>query len=243
MRVALVDDDELQLNTLTNLVDNELSSVGDTAHNITTYHSAEDFLNSWECGLYDLVILDIYMGEMTGIELAYKIRETDHGVLLAFCTSSNEFASESFDVGARHYLRKPITEDGIHKMFSRLNLEEIEKNRTVTLPDGHTVKLRNILYTEYTNHVVTIYIKYEKPHRFRISHTELENQLIPHGYFFAPCKGIIINFYEAISFDEKDGSFVMSNGEVIPVVRRKHKDAKDAYTKFLFQKMSKEVAG
>lgn len=243
MRVALVDDDELQLKTLTRLVDRELSSIGDTAHKINTYRSGEAFLASWECGLYDLILLDIYMGKLTGIELAYKIRETDPQVLLAFCTSSNEYASESFDVGAKHYLRKPITEDGIHKMFARLNLEEVEKNRITTLPDGHTVKLRNILYTDYSNHNVTVHIKYEKPHRFRISHTEVENHLMPHGYFYAPCKGIILNFYEVTSFDEKDGSFVLSSGEVIPVVRRKQKDAKEAYTKFLFQKMSKEVAG
>ena len=242
MRVALVDDDKLHLNTLYQLLDNELSSIGDSAHIIKTFHSAEEFLTTWECGLYDLIVLDIYMGKITGIELAYKIRETDPQVLLAFCTTSNEFASESFEVGAKHYLRKPITSDCIQKMFSRLNLDEVEKNRITILPDGHTVKLRNIIYTEYANHSVTVYIKREKPHRFRISHTEVENHLMPHGYFYAPCKGIIVNFYEVTAYDEADGSFKMSTGEVIPVVRRKQKDAKETYTKFLFRKMSKEVA-
>lgn len=242
MRVALVDDDQLHLSALYDLVDNELSSIGDSAHKITAYPSGEEFLSQWECGLYDLIILDIYMGKLTGIELAYKIRETDPQVLLAFCTTSNEFASESFEVGAKHYLRKPITADGIHRMFGRLNLEEVEKNRITTLPDGHTVKLRNILYTDYSNHTVTIHIKYEKPHRFRISHTEVENHLMPHGYFYAPCKGIIVNLYEVKTYDETDGSFVLKTGEVIPVVRRKQKDAKETYTKFLFQKMSKEVS-
>ena len=242
MRVALVDDDQTHLTALYDLVDNELSSIGDSAHKITSFHNGEEFLAKWECGLYDLIILDIYMGAMTGIELAYKIRETDPQVLLAFCTTSNEFASESFEVGARHYLRKPITADGIHRMFGRLNLEEVEKNRITTLPDGYTVKLRNILYTDYSNHAVTVHIKREKPHRFRTSHTEVENHLMPHGYFYAPCKGIIVNFYEVKSYNEEDGSFLMSNGEVIPVVRRKQKDAKETYTNFIFQKMSKEVA-
>ena len=242
MRVALVDDDELQLKTLYGLVDDELSSIGDTAHKITVFHSGEEFLTTWECGRYDLIILDIFMGQLTGIELAYKIRETDPQVLLTFCTSSNEYASESFDVGAKHYLRKPITAEGIKKMFSRLNLEEIERNRITVLPDRHTVKLRNILYTDYANHAVTVYIKNDNPHRFRVSHTEVESHLIPHGYFYAPCKGIILNLYEVTTFDEKEGTFVLSNGQVISVVRRKLKDAKDTYTKFLFNKMSKEVA-
>lgn len=239
MRVALVDDDQTYAAFLYDLMDKELTRLGDTAHTIAIYHSGEDFLANWECGLYDLVVLDIYMGNLTGIDAAYKIREQDDQVGLAFCTSSNEFASESFDVGARHYLRKPVTADGIAKMISRFNLEKIEENRITMLPDGYIVKLRSILYADYANHTVTVSLKNEPSHRFRISYTEVEKHLLPYGYFYSPCKGIILNFYEVTQF--QDGVFIMSNKQAIHVVRRKLKEAKDAYTKFLFQKMSREV--
>lgn len=157
MKVALVDDDYEQLEYLSKLVSNELSHLGDTLFKITKYKSGEDFLDNWEIGKFDLVILDIYMGKLTGIEVAYKIREQDEHVILAFCTSSNEYASESYDVGAKHYIRKPITPDSISKMFRRLNLDTIEKTRIVKLPDGHNVMIRNILYTEYENHVIIVY--------------------------------------------------------------------------------------
>ena len=240
MRIALVDDNEEQLQSMYSLVDSELSCKGDSLHKITVFKSGEEFLAAWECGIFDLVILDIYMGGMTGIDVAYEIRKTDSRVLLAFCTTSNEFASESFDVGAKHYLRKPITAEGVSKMFARLNLDEIEKNRITKLPDGYNVKLRDIIYTEYANHAVTVFIKNEKPHRFRVSHTVAEEHLMPHGYFFAPCKGIILNFYEVAEFDEKNGIFKMKDGNAIPVVRRKLKEAKDAYANFLFNKMKKD---
>lgn len=239
MHVALVDDDQTYAAFLYDLMDTELTRMGDTTHTIAVYHSGEDFLTQWECGLYDLVVLDIYMGKLTGIDVAYRIREQDDRVGLAFCTSSNEFASESFDVGARHYLRKPITADGIAKMLARFNIEEIAENRITTLPDGYTVKLRSILYADYANHAVTVSLKNDNSHRFRISYTEVEKHLLPHGYFYSPCKGIILNFYEVTQF--QDGVFIMSDGQAIHVVRRKLKEAKDAYTKFLFQKMSREV--
>lgn len=239
MHVALVDNDKTYAAFLYDLVDRELNGLGDATHTIAVYHSGEEFLANWESGLYDLVILDIYMDQLTGIDVAYRIREHDDQVGLAFCTSSNEFASESFDVGAKHYLRKPITAEGVAKMFARFDLEEIEKNRITELPDGYTVKLRNILYAVYESHKVTVSIKNEPPHKFRISYTEVERHLLPHGYFYSPSKGIILNFYEVTQF--QNGVFVMSNGEKIHVVRRKLKEAKDAYTKFLFQKMSKEV--
>ena len=241
MRIALVDDDEEQIKNMSSLIEKELFMKDDPTHKITVFHSGEEFLSAFECGIFDLVVLDIYMGGMTGIDVAYEIRKTDDQVMLAFCTTSNEFASESFDVGAKHYLRKPISAECVSKMFARLNIDEIEKNRITELPDGFHVRLRDIIYTEYANHAVTVYIKNENPHRFRVSHTVAEAHLMPHGYFYAPCKGIIVNFYEVAEFDEKNGIFTMKNGSSIAVVRRKQKEAKEAYTKFLFNKMKKEA--
>ena len=39
-------------------------------------------------------------GELTGIDVARLIREKDKEVKLVFCTSSNEFAGESYEVNA-----------------------------------------------------------------------------------------------------------------------------------------------
>ena len=50
------------------------------------------------------VFLDIYLKDWLGIDIARKIRETDREVYLVFCTSSNGFASESYEVNARDYL-------------------------------------------------------------------------------------------------------------------------------------------
>jgi len=239
MHVALVDDDRDFSQYLYDLLDKELLRLGDTAHTISVYHSGEEFLSRWKSGLYDIIVLDIYMDRLTGIDLAYKIREQDERVGLVFCTSSNEFASESFEVDAKHYLRKPVTPEGVSKMLARFDFSETEENRITALPDGYEVKLRRILYAVYENHTVTVSLKNEPSHRFRASYTEAEKNLLPHGYFYSPTKGIILNFHEVKKFD--NGVFVMSDGRTFHVVRRKLKDAKDAYTKFLFEKMRREV--
>ena len=109
----------------------------------------------------------------------------------------------------------------------------------MTLPDGHPVLIRRILYTDYCNHVVTLYIRDEEPYRVRISQTDLEALLLPYGYFFSPVKGIIINFYEVVKMTEED--FILSSGKVIHITRRKYRDAKDAYTRFRFDKIRREV--
>ncbi|MFQ9800576.1 MAG: hypothetical protein ACLR23_18515 [Clostridia bacterium] len=48
-------------------------------------------------------------------------------------------------------------------MFRRLNLDVLEKMKIVTLPDGHPILIFNILFTDYYNHVVTLYVKARNP--------------------------------------------------------------------------------
>lgn len=239
MRIALIDDDNSHLMQLQEFISEELLSFGGNTHKIDTFCSGENFLSCWQTDKYDLIILDIYMEELTGIETARKIRETDDTVQLAFCTSSNEFASESYEVNARYYLQKPVTKSGIVQMFQRLNLETLELNRAITLPDGHPVHLRSILYTEYSNHTITVYMKDNSTYKFRFSQKEMEELLLPFGYFCNPNKGLIINFYEVTRLNEE--MLVLSNQKQFPISRRKSKDIKDAYTKFCFKNMQKEI--
>ena len=97
MRVAFIDDDPNELKILhtyfNDLTDPSTISIDD-------FSSGEEFLSRFTAGLYDLVILDIFTGDLTGVDVARKIRETDHNVRLVFCTTSNDFASESYEVAA-----------------------------------------------------------------------------------------------------------------------------------------------
>ena len=235
MNIALVDDDQNQLELLYKVIAEELSLIPNTR--IKTFPSAEDFLAIWKAGGFDLIILDIFMSGMTGVELARTIRETDETVKLAFCTSSNEFAAESYEVNAQYYLHKPITESSILSMLKRMNIDRIEESRKITLPGGDALAAKNIIYTEYHNHIIFLYQKDGKVTKSRMSQSELEALLLPFGYFCSPSKGIIVNFHEVEDFS--DTTLTVSTGALLPVSRRKTKDVKEAFAKFHIQKMMK----
>jgi DNA-binding LytR/AlgR family response regulator len=206
---------------------------------IDTYRSGQSFLDHWSAGQYDVIILDIFMGGITGVEVAKKIRLTDRDVKLVFCSHSNEFATESYEVNAQYYLLKPATQGSITNMLRRLNLELIQLQEFVTLPDGHDVILRDIVFTEYYNHVVTLYMKNKESYRIRTNHAIVEDLLTPCGFIHSPSKGILVNFHEVTAVS--DDSFTMSEGTVLPISRRKNKEIQTAYIKFRFQKMRAEV--
>lgn len=172
MKIALVDDDHIQRTKIADMLAHILTDRGYLYYTIDSFSGGEDFLRSYNQGAYDVVILDIFMDGMTGIDTARKIRDTDCEIRLVFCTSSNEFASESYEVNAQYYLCKPVTEESLCRMIERITPENIEQSRAITLPDGYKVILRKIIYTDYHNHVVTFYLKDNEIHRVRFSQSE-----------------------------------------------------------------------
>lgn len=230
MRIALVDDKPDEIKRLSSILDNELPQA-----EVHTFPGGEAFLKVWHEGIYDLIILDIYMEEMLGVDVARKVRETDEDVRIVFCTTSNEFASESYEVGANYYLQKPVSETSFRKMLQMIRLGEYELNRFITLPDGQKIVLRNITYTEYYNHSIIIHSKKRDDLQTRMSQTEWEELLSKYDYFYSCSKGIVVNFHEVEK--QENGMFLMSDNSMVTISRRKNKDALEAFAHFRFDQM------
>ncbi len=240
MNIALVDDEPYHLNQLDEVLRASLSELGVNADVIDTYTSADAFLSGLEPSKYDIVLLDIYMNEANGIDVARRLRAIDPEVILAFCTSSNEYAAQSYEVNARYYLQKPIAKENVLAMLNRFQLSRIERNRAIRLPDGFRTPLRQIIYTEYVNHSVCFHICGQTPRTVRASQSEIESLLLPHKSFGVINKGCVVNYAQIKAI--LPSAFLMQNGETIPIARRRYKEIEAAYTKYLFDKMNEEVS-
>lgn len=241
MKIALIDDEPNELDRLLQMIEKHLSAAGINRKQIDTYLCGEDFLSVWKTGMYDLIFMDIYFekSSLSGIDAARKIRETDKEVLLVFCTTSNEFACESYEVNAYNYILKPFSEENVANMLKELIRNIHEPGYVITLPDGQNLLLRNIIFTEYFNHIVTFHNKKGGNSQLRISHGELERLLCQYSFFCHCFKGIIVNFYEVQSCSRE--VFLMSDGSKVPISRRKAKDVQDIYTQFRFEQLRKEM--
>lgn len=237
MRIALVDDDPRAMAALAALF---AEALGDAA-TIEQFDSGEAFLRVWSAGTFDLVVLDIFMGEMTGMDVARCVRETDAHVRLVFGTSSNEFASESYEVNASYYLRKPFRREQVAAMLDRLDLAEMELSRAIRLPDGQAVVLRRVIFADFADHSVTLHCKEGQRIVSRLPFSEIQPLLCAYPYFFSPSKGIVVNFYEV---EARQGDvFLMSDGERVPISRRRAREVLDAYAAFRFGNLRKGREG
>ena len=111
----------------------------------------------------DVVFLDIEMPEITGVELARKLLKKDTSISIVFITAYPDYAIDAYDIGAVHYLLKPIKQEKLIQALERIthtnetddslqiindyNAEAgkiIIKNKdTITL-----IKIKDIIYIE-----------------------------------------------------------------------------------------------
>ncbi len=239
MRIALVDDDSGQLHTLQTMLSSALQSLGADVSRMDSFCSAEAFHAAWQPGSHDIILLDIYMEGQSGVDAARQLRLQDPSALLVFCTSSNEFAAESYEVGAAYYLQKPVSPEKLTAMLRRLDLARIQRNRTVRLPDGFRCLLRQILYTEYSNHSILFHIQDSSPHSVYMSHGQAEQLLLHYRHFCCINKGCIVNL--AMVRRMTNSEFLMQDGQLLPISRRRYRDVSDAYTRYQFERLDEEV--
>lgn len=123
LMIAIVHDDKALFESLNTYLKGLLGNSTD----ITGFSSGEDFLDVQRENEYDLIILDIFMGRLTGMDVAKEIRRHDREVKIAFSTTSNEYASESYEVDACYYLHKPFGINRVKAILDRLDISQIKK--------------------------------------------------------------------------------------------------------------------
>ncbi|MEG0076907.1 LytR/AlgR family response regulator transcription factor [Anaerorhabdus sp.] len=160
MKIALLDDESSLLLQLKQTCDECLNEM-DITSSISCFLSAEEFLFKTNRNYpYDLIILDIQMKQLSGIELARIIRETDKSVMIVFLTITPDFVFDGYEVDAYRYLLKPININELKKIIEEC---ERRKNRLdlIIKNDGDLIKIyqNDILYLEANSHYISIVTK------------------------------------------------------------------------------------
>ena len=151
MRIAILDDNQLDIDYFKARAESFLKKKGDRTYQISEYTSGVPLVDDVKDGeWFDLIVLDIILkdGE-NGIDVAYKLRGSGYSGSLMFWTAHAGYMRDAFDVRATQYVIKGH-EDG--RMFSVIDttLGRL-KERMLTVKfkgDFHRVFFRNIEYIE-----------------------------------------------------------------------------------------------
>lgn len=104
--IAIVDDDEAMREALSDL----LEVAGFSAR---TFDGADAFLAEYAATPFDLLVTDIRMPGIDGIELQARLRALNSSIPVIFVTSASDAATRdrAYEGGAFAYLTKPISDE------------------------------------------------------------------------------------------------------------------------------------
>lgn len=177
-KIAICDDSDVDREYVTNMVKRWAESLGYLVQ-LDTFSTAEGFLFHYEEEKdYDILLLDIEMGDMDGVTMAKHLRKENDTVQIIFITGYSDYISEGYEVAALHYLMKPVKEEKLCSVLERAT-ERLSKNeRVLNLKSGGViirVPIYQIRYAEVYGNYVTIHAASDVMVKMTLN--ELENQL------------------------------------------------------------------
>lgn len=93
--------------------------------------NGEEGFRLFEKTLPDLVILDMVMPKENGIELARKIREISHDIIIIACSTLDDrtIIENATDVGCNEYIVKPFTKESLIQVVGKYFKNTPEKTK------------------------------------------------------------------------------------------------------------------
>lgn len=228
MEIAVVDDEKVIREQIRGLAEKYEPDC-----HVKTYETGEKLLAAG--ARYDVVLLDIQMEGMNGIDTAKALRGMQEDTVLIFITGVKDYVFEAFDVAAFHYLLKPVEEKKFVEVFRRAKAEvekrKLQGQETIfikTRNRSFTIQKQDILYVENRGKKVEIHTGNEVMEMYA-SMNELEKQL---GACFCRChRGYLVNM--AYIAEYENDSISLCNGEKIFMAKERYGGFVKTYMRYL----------
>lgn len=235
IRIAIGDDDSLCLENTRNLVSHWGDQSG-VSVKTEIFENGDSLLNYCHREKTDIILLDILMPLLNGMDTAREIREFDSNVKLLFLTSSPEFAVESYDVRASGYLLKPVAYGKLEKVLNNC-LQSIQKDPdTVILRTGfgyQSVHTNNVEFLEAQNKKVVFTLSDGSRRDSLDTLSFYEKKLTLEKGFFKCHRSYIVYIPAVNHFSATD--IQTNSGIRIPIARGLGKAFQEAYFAYMFK--------
>lgn len=229
MRIAICDEETRGRERIRTLLDKEFSGA-----QTSEFNSGMKLIEAVEEGYQpDIVLLDIAMEGMNGMETAKQLRLLSD-VILIFVTGIKEQVFQAFDVGAFHYLVKPVDEEKLKDVLNRA-VREVEKRAGAvksllikTAGQYRKIPVEDILYAENNGRKVILHTRAEQLEYYeRMNHLE---EILGEG-FFRCHRGYLVALAAVSGYDNT--SITVDGGEKIYLSKQKYAEFVKRYSRFM----------
>lgn len=213
-KIAICDDDKADRQYIEALVEKWAKNAGHSVQ-VAVFESAESFLFHYAAEQdYDILLLDIEMGEMDGVTMAKMLRKDNDAIQIVFITGYSDYISEGYEVEAIHYLMKPVKEEKLAEVLARA-AEKLARNEKCLYFEtaGETVRIPvyQIRYADVMGNYVTIHAAEDVKVKMTLGNLEKELD----ERFFRVGRSSIVNLTQIARVTKTE--IRLSGGEAIPL--------------------------
>ncbi len=236
MQIWICEDDAMYRASIQQKIKNWSIFSGISDVETTVFHSSEDLWEKWTSGFTPhLILLDIEIpNELSGLEIARRIRAFDTMVPIVFITNYSEYACQGYTVNALRYLKKPIHEAELFPCLDIAYRHYILLHQDcsiLSLSDEHVVlRYAEILYIEahspnieikLVNNLNSIVVRY------RLS--RLAEHLPPELFSFCH-RSYIVNLAQIRTL--RKSKLILCNDECLPISEKYADELIDRFNKY-----------
>lgn len=183
----------------------------------------------------DVLFLDIQLPDITGMEVAKRIRKIDQDVVIVFVTNLHQYAIDGYEVGAFDFILKPLNYMGFSLKLDRIckELSHKSKEEKIMLSTREGLKKLNvadIYYVEVVDHDAVFHLAGEEV-RIRRPLSNIAAELAP--FYFVLCNSCYLVNLRRIK--EVKNNTVFVGDAQLPISKSKRKS--------FFEEMAKYIGG
>lgn len=234
MKVAIVDDIK-EYRESTGKAVYEWAKDRHEVVSIKGFRSGESFLKALNEESFDLVLMDIYMDGLTGIEAAEKLRQISLDTILIFMTTSADHMADAFPCRAFDYIMKPADITRFYKALDEA-LKVIPENKpflTISVDKQDiNIIVSDIMYVLSDLNYCLVYTK-KREYRTRSQFGKFMETLSEFPEFYVINRGVAVNLDNVLDINELDCK--LADNTILPVSKKQKQSAEQALIDRRFQ--------
>ncbi len=221
IQIAICDDESEAVMQHENIVKSSLQACG-IGYKIITYTQSSNLLYDItdDHFFFDLILLDIEMPGMTGMELSEKIKPHLPNVKLIFITSHIEYAIDAFELSIFRYVPKSnLTDRLVSAITDAAKLIELEAGKEYIIQAAgrmEKIPYKDIFYIQRDGGKNSMIVSSMGISKVRKSLQQIFEELDTPEFIFID-RGCIVNIIQIMKIS--DGMAYLKNGEALPVSR------------------------
>lgn len=230
LQIAVCDDEELSCAEISRLA-GEILRDKHIECSITQFRSGESLLEAIDNGQkFDLLLLDVMLEKMSGMELAVSLRKRREKIAIIFISNNKDMAMQGYEVEALRYLAKPVNRERLQEalIFCCGTLVEKREIQCSTNKGECRISSSEIQYIEVYGRKTQIKLLQEEMEcKQPISKLEM---ILPSN--FVRChQGFLVNlaFVRYVRRNELE----MQSGIVIPISKYRHQEVMSRFVSYL----------